>query len=347
MPWPTTFAKLSAGNQLLALFDAMFTQIAQMVAVPCTAAGTNAITLTPIGNAPAFTSYQNFTAARFVATSNSTAAVTATFAGLTALNVYNGDMLTQAGNGSITSGQEYVLIFVQSLNAGAGGFVLEQASVPATAGFIPVPANLISGVTYTTPLQGGRLPLYLHVRMIAGGGGGGSNNSGTGGGAGGTTSFDSWTALGGSGGQPCPGFGSPGPGGAGGSGGVNGSGVLRRRLAGARGNDGISNAGGPTPRWPGGLGGVGPFGGQGRGVAAGNGGASIANTGCGGAGGGDNGVECGGGGGCGEYVEFFISPPAASYPIAIGAAGAASTGGITSNGAAGAAGRIIVLAHWQ
>jgi hypothetical protein len=83
-------------NQPLALFDAMFTQVAQMVAVPCTPAGVNSLTLTPIGSAPSFTSYQNFTSARFVASANSTGPVTAQFVSLANLPVYLADGATQA-----------------------------------------------------------------------------------------------------------------------------------------------------------------------------------------------------------------------------------------------------------
>jgi len=349
MPWPTTFAKLAAGNQLLALFDAMFAQIAQMVAVPCTAAGTNAITLTPIGNAPAFTSYQNFTAARFVATANNTAATTAQFGALGFLNVYLGDLATQVVSGGIVLGQEYVLIFVQSLNAGVGGFVLEQASIPTAPGFVPVPSNLTTGTTYTTPTAaGGIRPLYLHIRMVGGGAGGGTNfGANPPGGTGGTTTFagGTWTAVGGSGGGPSPGGTSAGPGGAGGSGGLNGSGILVKRLTGEAGAAGKAFSGAGPPGFPGGFGGSTPFGGRGRG-GPGTGGAAKANTGSGGAGGADTGVLSGGGGGASEYVEFIIPTPAASYTYAIGAGGAGSTGG-GANGGAGAAGRIVIVAHWQ
>src|SRR5215472_4545670 len=194
MPWPTIFANLAAGVQPLPLFDAMFTQVAQMCAIPCSAAGTNALTLTPIGAAPTFTSYQNFTSARFVAVNTSTGAITAQFGTLASLNVYLGDLATQAGSGAITIGQEYVLVFVQSLNVGAGGFVLESAAIGGTgsSGFAPQASLLTSGTTFTTPTAGGKLPLYLYVRMVGGGGGGGGDTAGTGG-TGGTTSFTNVT----------------------------------------------------------------------------------------------------------------------------------------------------------
>lgn len=132
MTWPTIFANLAGGNQNLALFDAMFNQVASMIAIPCTATGTNAIVLTPIGSAPTLTSYANFNFFRFLAVGNSTGAVTGQFTTLAALPVYKSDGLTQVAANDILSGQEYVLIFSQALNGGAGGFYLENAAVPVS-----------------------------------------------------------------------------------------------------------------------------------------------------------------------------------------------------------------------
>src|SRR5215472_15877914 len=132
MSWPTTFANLAAGNQPLSLFDVMFNQVAQMVAIPCQAVGTNAITLSPLGTAPTIGNYQNFSSFRFSAANSSTGAVTAQFGSLGFLPVYLADGKTQAGTGTIFATQEYVLVFIQALNSGGGGFILEQAAVPAT-----------------------------------------------------------------------------------------------------------------------------------------------------------------------------------------------------------------------
>jgi len=349
MPWPTIFANLAAGVQPLSLFDTMFTQVAQMCAIPCTAAGTNALTLTPIGSAPTFTSYQNFTTARFIAVANSTGAMTAQFGALAFLNVYLGDLATQAGSGAVNLGQEYVLVFVQSLNAGAGGFVLEQASVPgAGTGFAPNAQSLTSGTTYTTPTAGGKLPLYLYIRMVGGGGGGGGDTAGTGG-TGGTTSFSTttaWTVIGGTGGGFSSAVSTPGAGGAGGTGGVNGSpGSLVVRLIGANGNTGEATSSGGSS-FGGGDGGGTPLSGRGAAIGGATGGTAVANSGSGGAGAGSTAVRCGGGGGASEYVEFIVPSPAASYTYAIGAAGTAGAGG-TNSGGAGAGGQIQVIAYWQ
>jgi hypothetical protein len=332
--WPTIFANLAGGNQPLALFDAMFNQVAQMVAIPTTASGANTITLTPIGSAPALANYQNFSSMRFVAVANSTAAITAQYQALGFVNVYLSDGLTQAGAGNIIGGQEYVLVFAQFLNGGAGGMFLESAA--ETAGstiFVPnVQVFTTSGMsgTYTTPTAGGRLPLYLRIRMVGGGGGGGAGNTNNGS-NGGDTSFASWTAIHGSGGAFTPGFG-----GVGGSGGVNGAGNLITRVGGT---DGSATVGSQNSS---GLGGGSFFGGAGvnSAVSTGFSGAQI-NSGSGG-----SGAPGAGAGGAGEFVEFIIPSPVASYAFTVGAFGAGGAAGGTQGGNGGAA-RIEVEAYWQ
>lgn len=109
----------------------MFSQVAQMVAIPSIASGTNTLVLTPIGNAPSLSNYQNFSSFRFVAAATSSASVSAGYQALPSLPVYFGDGATQIGSGAVVVNQEYVLVFVQSLNSGAGGFIIESASIPA------------------------------------------------------------------------------------------------------------------------------------------------------------------------------------------------------------------------
>jgi hypothetical protein len=206
-----------------------------------------------------------------------------------------------------------------------------------TAQFAPNVQTFNSGsaATYTTPTAGGNLPLYLHIRMVAGGGGGAAQSTNAGG-VGTDTSFAAWTAIHGSGGA----FGS-GAGGAGGTGGVNGTGTLITRVAGAAGMGGAGNANGNQP---GGAGGNSFFGGGGTSTAGSSGGNAATNSGSGG-GGGSNG-NSGGGGGASEFVEFIITSPAVSYIYTVGAGGAGGAAG-TQAGGNGAAGRIEVIAHWQ
>lgn len=143
MTWPTIFANLAGGTQPVSLFDGMFNQVAAMIAIPCTASGQNSITLTPIGNAPTLAAYGEFNFFRFKAVATSNANVTAQFQSLANLPVYKADGLTQAGANDIVNTQEYVLIFSQALNGGAGGFFLEAASVAVTT---PTAGSMVSNL---------------------------------------------------------------------------------------------------------------------------------------------------------------------------------------------------------
>lgn len=344
MTWPTTFANLAAGNQPLSLFDTMFTQVAQMVAIPCTAAGTNSLTLTPIGSAPTLPGYQNFSSFRYIAANNSTGLMSAQFTSLANLPMYLADGVTQASTGANIAGEEYVLVFVQALNAGSGGFFLETAAVASGATtFAPNIQVFTSGgpLTYNTPTAGGKLPLYLRVRMVGGGGGGGAITTNNG--SNGTdTSFAGWTALHGIGGINGQGLGA---GGLGGAGGVNSTGTQVRRIAGNPGNGSVSNSTSGT--YCGGTGGASVFGGAGLGAATGTaGGNAAANSGSGGGAAGGGAGFFGSGGGAGEYVEFIITAPAATYTYTVGTGGNGGAAGVQVGGN-GAAGRIEVEAFWQ
>jgi hypothetical protein len=188
-----------------------------------------------------------------------------------------------------------------------------------------------TGATYT-PAAG---VSYIRVRMVGGGGGGGARATNAGG-NGGTTSFGSWTAIGGTGGQP---QGDNTSGGGGGSGGADGTGTLVARLSGA---DGQRSANfNPTT---GSSGGSSVFGGAGALRDRTTGGSAKANTGSGGAGGGQTDATFGGGGGAGEYVEFFVTSPSATT-YSVGTAGSAGAAGTTAGGS-GAAGIIIVEEYY-
>lgn len=191
----------------------------------------------------------------------------------------------------------------------------------------PTVQRFTSGSSQTyTPTTG---VVRIKVRMC-GGGAGGSGNQGQGAGnPGGTTSFGSWTAVGGTG--PV----ANGAGGAGGTGGTNGTGtlVLRVNGGGGAGSEGAANL-------PGTQGGVNPFGGAGTSATGALSGAPAANSGAGGGGGGGGSSANGGGGGAGEYVEFWVNGPSATtYTVGGGGSGGISSG---INGTAGAAGIIII-----
>lgn len=334
MAWPTIFANLAGGNQPLSLFDAMFNQVAQMVAIPSTAAGANAISLTPIGSAPTLTAYQNFSSFRFLAAANSTALVTAGFSGLAVLPVYLNDGATQAGSGAIISGEEYVLVFAQSLNAGGGGFFLEQAAIPALA---TAPQTFVAGPgasgTYNTPAGAA----WLEVELVGGGGGGAGSGAGAGnGGTGQTGTFGTsfLTAPGGIGGTGAGPGGLPGVG-AGGT----------YNAAGGQGGAAVSGA-----LAPGGAGGVSYYGG-GAGASllanAGGGGQAPGSGGAGGSGSSSTNFSAAGGG-AGGFTRAIIANPLATYAYqnaGFGAAGTAGTSGFA--GGPGQIGSLLVIAHFR
>jgi hypothetical protein len=230
----------------------------------------------------------------------------------------------------------------------AAGTAMKKATLQALAtavasGFsAPTVQRFTSGSGTYTPTAG---TVRIRVRMVGGGGGGGCTDGaagGTNGTAGATTTFGSWTAL--AGGGALRGIaGAGGTGGSGGTGGANGTGTLIVRLGGGAGGSGTENSG--TSSTSSSFGGANSFGGAGAqgGTGSPNGGAGTANTGAGGGGGSSLSfaVTAGGGGGAGEYVEFYVTAPAAiSY--AVGGAGAGGTGGSVSQGGNGAAGIIVI-----
>lgn len=317
MTWPTVFANLSGGNQPLSLLDTMFAQVAAMIPIPCTETGTNSITLQPVGNAPTLAAYGNYNLFSFVAAATSTGSVSAQFQSLANLPVYKSDGTTQATTGDLQIGRPYMLMYNSTLNSNAGGFYLLRPALFPSGGQ-PTSQVLTSGtsLTYTTPAN----CLQLYIRMIGGGGGGaGSSTNGT---NGGNTTFGTVTANGGQGGQAI----------GGGTGGNGGAGAALLRINGGSGNQGIAAL-------LGGSGGAGPFGGAGP-----PGNSASPNTGSGGGAAIGTGSNPSFGGGCGEYVEFFITNPAATYTYTVGTAGAAGTGGVVG---AGAAGIIIVQERYQ
>ena len=94
----------------------------QLVGNSYTAAGTNAIALTPAANTPTPTSYANYNTYVFSAPATSTGPVTMQVGSLGYLNCYiNG---TQATTGSLQAGETFIAVYNSALNSGAGGFSL-------------------------------------------------------------------------------------------------------------------------------------------------------------------------------------------------------------------------------
>jgi hypothetical protein len=210
------------------------------------------------------------------------------------------------------------------LYAYTGDFLASQThgGVQRIYGKDPTVQRLTTGSGTYTPTTG---TVRIRVRMCGGGGGGGGSSGGS---SGGTTSFDSWTALGGSAGYNGQGA-SGGPGGIGGS---NGTGTLIVRM--------IGNGGASAPTinttYGGGQGGSGVFGGQGFGGGGQGNFGRLGNNGSDNSGSGGGGSSGYSGGGAGEYAEFYVSSPTA-VSCSIGTGGAGAT-----YGGSGGSGVIIV-----
>ena len=237
----------------------------------------------------------------------------ATVTGLGTTTVSGGTAVNISSSGSITIGVGSAGIGI----TGGSTFISGLSSSTYT--------RLTSGTaaTYNPPAGCVR----LRVRMVGGGGGGGAVNTNAGA-DGGTTSFGSWTAVGGSGG----GTGGPSSFASGGSGGASGTGTQIDRVSGGAGG----NSTGATPP----IGGMGGNSSRGGGAPNNNntvaGTSAAPNSGSGGAGA-ATGSGGGGGGGAGESVEFsWPSPPASiTYTVGAGGNGGAAGGLAGGNGAAG------------
>src|SRR5262252_4318177 len=130
MALPVNFAGLSAGNQPLSLIDTQSAALGALGGIPCAAAGTNAIALTPNTNTPVVLSYTDLAPSfSFAAAATSTGAVTLNVAGLGARNAYKWNGSTIVGNGDLISGFVYKATFLTALNGGAGGFVVDTIGV--------------------------------------------------------------------------------------------------------------------------------------------------------------------------------------------------------------------------
>ena len=128
MAW-LTFGTATSPEPMSAL-DTQFNNVASGMELPCTASGTNAISLTPLVNFPSLPGYNELGGYRFVAVNNSSGLVTLQYNGLGFLPVYHADGVTQANVGDILTGQQYIVTFHQALNAGGGGFFFLNASTP-------------------------------------------------------------------------------------------------------------------------------------------------------------------------------------------------------------------------
>lgn len=131
----TLYANLQDGLQPVTLWDSSLADTGLLGAIPCSATGTNAITLTPLpaAFAPNVASYSNYLLFSFIPFANSTGALTIRVGTLAFLNVYKTDGVTQAGAGDFQNKSFVILGYNSALNSNAGGFQI-IATGSSTAG---------------------------------------------------------------------------------------------------------------------------------------------------------------------------------------------------------------------
>jgi len=132
MTLPYLFASVTSATG--AQLDADYAALGALTPIPCTVAGSNALTFTLSTNAPSVTGYANYGIFAAVAVSGNTGSTTAQVASLSALPVYKD---TAAGpillsGGEIVAGNLIVLTYDSALAGGAGGFHLEPLASAAT-----------------------------------------------------------------------------------------------------------------------------------------------------------------------------------------------------------------------
>lgn len=96
---------------------------------PCNASGTNVVSLTPLNVFPLIEKYVDYEVFTFVAANTSSGLVTMTVVPksgtLATLKAYKTNGSAQATTNDIVAGSLYLAIYVDSLDSGAGAFVIK------------------------------------------------------------------------------------------------------------------------------------------------------------------------------------------------------------------------------
>lgn len=157
MTLPTSFSNNTSptGPQL----DGNFSAVGALTVIPCTAAGTNTIVMTPNTNTPTVTAYANYGRYSGVAAATNTGATQARVGSLSLLNVYRD---TPSGPVALAGGEivincAFTLVYDSALNSGAGGFhlVSQANSFPYTGGTLSnATITMINGTLSTVVMSG-------------------------------------------------------------------------------------------------------------------------------------------------------------------------------------------------
>lgn len=161
MAYSITQFEHNTTNSLVAL-DVNFSTVSAQAPIPCTIAGTNALTLTQnsVGLVPsvAITSYSQGMVFSGVATGTNNGPVTATVGGAGVLNVYKDTSsgpvaLTGTGN-EIVIGNAISLRYDSALNGGIGGFHLVSSTATSGSAISPTSVQINGNSTLTNLLSG-------------------------------------------------------------------------------------------------------------------------------------------------------------------------------------------------
>ena len=167
MPLPVTFATLAGGNQPLSLFDTNFAAVGAIGVIPCSASGTNALTLTPFSNTPTISSYTDLAPSFvWVQPATTTGAVTINVAGIGSRNAYNNNGISAIGANTLIAGGTYKATFLAALNLGSGGFVVDVISgsqLLGTATSDNAAAGNVGEVISSTVAQGSAISLTSNL----------------------------------------------------------------------------------------------------------------------------------------------------------------------------------------
>lgn len=139
--------------------DENFSAFGQLVVVPCSVSGTNALALTQnsAGQAAsvALTDYENYLAVCAVSAASNTGAVTAAVGALPALPVYRDTVAGPVAlvGGEIVAGNAFTLIYDSALNAGGGGWHLVSTTSNVGATITPALVRASTGVQIGSTVQ--------------------------------------------------------------------------------------------------------------------------------------------------------------------------------------------------
>jgi hypothetical protein len=145
MALPYLIGLLTTANT--GMIDANFNAIGDITPIPCSAAGSNTIALTPATNTPTVNPYNQAQTFVAIAASSNTGATTAAVGALAALNVYKdtGSGPVALTGSEIIANNAFFLTYDAALDSGAGGFHLNTGPVGGSGSYLPLAGGTLTG----------------------------------------------------------------------------------------------------------------------------------------------------------------------------------------------------------